>query len=151
MIKATGKMKISYLRKLANTGKTFVIGGYCWDKDDHAQLNIGFTAWGNTAKVISENAMVGSVLVFHDAAVKNSNPYDKTKGDENKEREIILNDFSLDSIEQFDESSRKFVTVWEKGNSEKPMKTPKFNQREEKTEQPKQGVLSITEDDFPFN
>lgn len=146
MIKATGKMKISYMRKLTDTGKGFVIGGYCWDKDDHAQLNIGWTAWGDTAKVISENAVVGSILVFHDAIVKNSNPYDKTKTDENKEREIILNNYSLDEIAQFDEQTHKFAPVWRKDNTETPKYTPKQPQQEK----PVQQEFNVIDDDLPF-
>ena len=152
MIKCTGKMKIGYLRKLADTGKTFVIGGYLYDKDDHAQINIGFTAWGDTAKTINSYAEKGSVLVFHDATLKNSNPFDKTKTDENKEREIILNNFSFDEIQQFDESSKSFLTVWKAGMQEsRPQFDTQRNERPAKPVELKEEKLTISEDDFPFD
>ena len=148
MLKCTGKVKISYMRKLADTGKTFVIGGYCWDKDDHYQLNIGFTAWGDTAKIINSYAEKGSVLVVHDAPLKNSNPFDKTKTDENKEREIILNSYSLDEIQQYNEETKTYLTVWKSDGA--PVETKKPYKPREQQQPAKQETLVVLEDDLPF-
>jgi len=150
MIKCSGRIKLGYLRELRKTSKSFVVGGFGYDKDEHCQINIGFTAWGNAAEIISENATVGSVLIFHDALLKNVNLYDKNaKQDDNNMREIVINDYNLDEIQMYDsEATKKYITVWL--SSEKQTPSHGQSKQQDILVEEKQESLIIDEDDFPY-
>jgi len=153
MIKCTGRMKIGFIRELKQTPKTCVIGGFLYDKDEHDQVNIGFTAWGAVAEAISQFAQKGYILVFHDAKLKNTNQYDKEKTEENKEREIVLQTFSLDEIQAYDEQTKRYATVWTSAVVN-VMDEPKttYEKKEIVSEKKIEKVEKITllDDDFPF-
>jgi hypothetical protein len=121
------------MRPLSYTEKgSAVIGGFFWDKDDWAVINLAFTAFGKVAEELS--VMPKGSIISGSGSLKNVSGYAKTaSAEDNNLREIVIMSLHTDYVKQ-NENKKPYV---------KPQEKPK----EEKIEEQE---LIITEDDLPF-